>query len=439
VLAIENALGVKYLAGAPEDHTGRLFDSLHGYPAETPARTFSRSRLEGMFRAAGLDPTFYAAFPDYKITRTVLGEFPQTTRSLLHRIPQFPSPDWVASVPRPIDEGALWRTLVQADLEHETGNSFLVLAGNQGASPASLWPEEVAAKFYSIGRRAAYTMQTVVRREGGTVRFHREPIRRGTDTEHAITVVGGEHAFEPGEDLVSYIAGNPDADIAGLMARWVEMLVAHEPDERGLRPLDLVPHNLVISPSGELRIIDLELLAPVEIGRIVRRGVLWMGHHVARTSPRDRWPGLETVQDLVAALGALIGLDADGKWINDALIEESETQFDVIGAHEEQVRALFVQRLDTMPLARRLDVAALTAAEAHDTAKRDLERRLQALEAEFAAYRDASARSLADSEERRRAVEHGLAQLEATRAVRLARRARRELSRLRAAIPLGGR
>ncbi len=41
LVAIENRIGVKYLSGAPEDHSNRPFDSLEGYPNGSLARTFS--------------------------------------------------------------------------------------------------------------------------------------------------------------------------------------------------------------------------------------------------------------------------------------------------------------------------------------------------------------------------------------------------------------
>src|SRR5690606_20406331 len=74
VLAIENPLGVKYLAGAVEDHTNRPFDSLEGYLLESPARTFTRRTLDAMLRTAGLAPSFYSAFPDYKLPRVVMAD-----------------------------------------------------------------------------------------------------------------------------------------------------------------------------------------------------------------------------------------------------------------------------------------------------------------------------------------------------------------------------
>ena len=99
VLAIENRLGVKYLVGSPEDHTNRVFDSIEGYPRGGKARTFTRRELESLMRASGLDPVTRVAFPDYKLPRVVFGDLPDRTRSLLHRIPEFPSPDWRAKRP----------------------------------------------------------------------------------------------------------------------------------------------------------------------------------------------------------------------------------------------------------------------------------------------------------------------------------------------------
>ena len=68
----------------------------------------------------------------------LFGELTDRTGSLLHRIPEFPSPDWRAQRPRLADERTVWRTLVDAGLETEYGNSFLVLAGRD--APSALWP-----------------------------------------------------------------------------------------------------------------------------------------------------------------------------------------------------------------------------------------------------------------------------------------------------------
>lgn len=365
VLAIENQLGVKYLSGAPEDHSSRVFDSLEGYPAGSPARTFSRRQLGELLADAGLDPTFRVAFPDYKMTRAVLGEFPAEVRSLLHRIPQFPSPDWAAVRPPLADERSFWRTLVEAGLEMETGNSFVVLAGN--GAPSRLWPADAAAVFYSTGRRARLAAQTVVRVEGESVRFDRQPlVPRATRPADRFVIAASDHAYEAGEDLLDHIAMRPDADLVELLTQWQGKIDERlSGDDAGT--LDVVPHNLVVDEDGKLRVIDVELVGSVPREQIVRRGVYWLAHHLARISPAGRWGEAVTVGDLAVVLGGSAGLPADGSWLDTAVREELAVQLEVQNGpmlgmtvqewtqkFEDDLRADLSSKLVDMPLGDRL-------------------------------------------------------------------------------------
>ena len=56
VCAIENQLGVKYLAGAPEDHVGIPFEGVDDYPHDARCRTFPR-RARGDVPGGGLART----------------------------------------------------------------------------------------------------------------------------------------------------------------------------------------------------------------------------------------------------------------------------------------------------------------------------------------------------------------------------------------------
>ena len=108
ILGIENPLGVKYLCGAPEDHSGRPFDSVEGYGRPGPARTFSRSVLESMVRAAGLSPSTFGLFPDYKLARLAFSDrLLEFEPQLAVQIPHFPSPDWAVFAPRVANEAAM--------------------------------------------------------------------------------------------------------------------------------------------------------------------------------------------------------------------------------------------------------------------------------------------------------------------------------------------
>ena len=76
VIAIENRLGLKYFAGCREDHTGKYFDGIEGYPDESaPARTFSRAGLEQIFADCGVrEYHFYYPYPDYKFMTTLYSD-----------------------------------------------------------------------------------------------------------------------------------------------------------------------------------------------------------------------------------------------------------------------------------------------------------------------------------------------------------------------------
>ncbi len=74
-IAIENKFGMKYWSGAREDHTGRLFDSIEGYPNDKGIQTFGKNELEKLILSTGfrcLD--FYYPMPDYKLPKIVYSD-----------------------------------------------------------------------------------------------------------------------------------------------------------------------------------------------------------------------------------------------------------------------------------------------------------------------------------------------------------------------------
>lgn len=68
LLAIENKLGIKYLAGGKEDHYANLFSSIENYPEYNGIRTFTKNELILLLKSAGYKHIdFYYPFPDYKL------------------------------------------------------------------------------------------------------------------------------------------------------------------------------------------------------------------------------------------------------------------------------------------------------------------------------------------------------------------------------------
>lgn len=330
-LAIENRLGVKYLAGAPEDHTDRVFDSVEGYPRGGNAHTFNRRELESLMASVGLTPTTLMAFPDYKMTRAVFGQFPQACRSLLHRIPRFPSPDWASPRPRLIDERLLWRELVDAGMEMEFANSFLVLAA-KGDGP-SLWPEGRAGAFYTTDRVPSLNVATTIEITDETVQFRRTALRPdavdATKDPSQPRIVESVQPFRPGSDLTEILAAGGIDAWRGLVDDWLRLLdaaLADDPESA----IDVVPHNLVVGDDGDVHVIDVELsFPPISRDRLIRRGVFYLAERVAPLAPPERWAPARTVGDVMRALGEPAGLPADGSWIEQTVVEEAELQRNV--------------------------------------------------------------------------------------------------------------
>lgn len=131
VIAIENRLGMKYWAGCTEDHVGRYFEGLMGYPDTSGVKTFSRGELLQIIQKAGSFKTkFYYPFPDYKFPLAIYsdrylpkkgelkGNFSNFDRA---RIQLF-------------DEAKVYDTLVENGLFPEFSNSFLLLVEKEESS-----------------------------------------------------------------------------------------------------------------------------------------------------------------------------------------------------------------------------------------------------------------------------------------------------------------
>lgn len=76
LIAIENRLGLKYFCGAPEDHTGRLFDGINNYPDYNGVKTFSKSELTDLLKECGfINNRFYYPYPDYKLPNEIFTDY----------------------------------------------------------------------------------------------------------------------------------------------------------------------------------------------------------------------------------------------------------------------------------------------------------------------------------------------------------------------------
>lgn len=76
ILAIENKFGLKYWAGAREDHTRGFFEGLEGYPNSSGIATFGKNELTDLLQRVGFHSLeYYYPVPDYKMPKTVYSQY----------------------------------------------------------------------------------------------------------------------------------------------------------------------------------------------------------------------------------------------------------------------------------------------------------------------------------------------------------------------------
>ena len=123
IIAIENKYGIKYWAGAREDHTGKLMDGIMGYPEVERVRTFSKEGLEDLLRKAGMKSyEFYYPLPDYKMPTEIYSqnylpkEYPFATNS----------PNYDRDRYSFFDEGMVMDELIREGKFEMFANSYLI-------------------------------------------------------------------------------------------------------------------------------------------------------------------------------------------------------------------------------------------------------------------------------------------------------------------------
>jgi SAM-dependent methyltransferase len=330
VVALQNPLGVKYLSGAADDHTRRPFDSLEGYQLDSPARTFPRATLERLLREAGFTTEVLAAFPDHTLPRVVMSDaLFSSSGQLAENLPRFPSPDRVVSRLKLADEQRTWGTLVQAGIAEHFANSFLVLAG-KGSGP-SLWPDTRQAVLFNSERQPEFTVRAEVRGRAGELHIARFPLYPDgprsdhPDIRHAPAAT---EPVVPGRELLLVLLDEPEHR-PELLRRWAALV----PD-REWAPVDLVPHNVVLTEDDELVAIDQEWsIRGFDRDLLLLRGLLLSAVQMVSRARPDRLPPGGTIAEFVAEMGAEIGLQVDGALFDRLVEHESAFQAAVNTTH----------------------------------------------------------------------------------------------------------
>ena len=308
VLAIENQLGLKYFAGAPEDHIGLPMYGLEGRYEKTQPRTYGRKVLSELLAQAGLPAmAFLAPFPDYKLPISILGEKSSEYQDFdgaafawqsAKRDPQLPS--LLGFAPERV-----WPEVFRNGLGLELANSFLIMASSQ---PTLLPDRSVLAWHYSAGRAPQYC---------------REAIFTGTDTnkisvayrmlypERSADRTSGTWVRFECPETVRYTSGRLLSEVfiqavsrdgwsiddaAGFVRQYIESVetllqaegivetISSATDTLPGKYWDVIAQNIILCDNGLPVMIDNEwtLNTDVEFGHCVLRSLLLLMATVTR-------------------------------------------------------------------------------------------------------------------------------------------------------------
>ncbi|WP_411902043.1 class I SAM-dependent methyltransferase [Methylorubrum thiocyanatum] len=165
IIAIENQLGLKYFAGALEDHLSKRMVGLHNHYPNPGVRTWGLGELDGYIKSSGFPLTHYAyPFPDYKFPRLLLRQKSLNEGQIINTtalIRQVLSGDMQIDPSRmQFAQECVHEAAQRNGLTAELSNSFLILASENPDVMERISNDSIAAEFYSTNRQKIYCKST---------------------------------------------------------------------------------------------------------------------------------------------------------------------------------------------------------------------------------------------------------------------------------------
>lgn len=166
IIAIENKLGLKYWAGCKEDHVGRYFESIEGYPNTYGVKTFSKKELEEIVKSSGFNNyKFYYPYPDYKLPTSIYSDdYLPKKGELNNNIRNFDAERMIL-----FDESKTYNSILREGLFHIYSNSYLVFL-EKGESSC----KNIIYSRYSNERDDLFKIRTSIMQDSNGNRFVRK-------------------------------------------------------------------------------------------------------------------------------------------------------------------------------------------------------------------------------------------------------------------------
>ena len=309
ILAIENQLGLKYFAGAPEDHIGRPMVGIEGRYGTLGAQTYGCSVLKDLLGRAGFSAQqFLAPFPDYKFPVSIVTEAGFSTNGFdpAPLASQCAGRDKQLPLYCNFSLELAWPEVIKNSLGMDLANSFLIVSS---VEPSDVLPQQDLAYHYSVDRIPPFCKETrFVRGDRGEVLVRYRRIESGPRDNETMVNSSIRLSCRGSQE---YVSGKPLSqafmrivtddgwrfdDVGQFVLRYllvINTLSGHAgihdcvkslPEMLPGEFIDAIPQNIIVRPEGECSLIDQEwqLAHPIEVGYLLFRSLLSLMSAVPR-------------------------------------------------------------------------------------------------------------------------------------------------------------
>lgn len=305
-VAIENQFGLKYFAGANEDHLNVPMYGIEGRYEKNQPETFGKEALSRLMSTAGFQfVEFMAPFPDYKFPTSIITESgftdPTFDASALAWQSALNDPQLPKYLSFSIE--LAWPKIFENRLGLELSNSFLICA-----SPEKSARDNILAYHYTADRKAPYCKELIIQRDddnGISVNFKKLCKHSNEETSNNGVInfkCPEKQSYIHGKllslELISILKKDDWAieQVSDFVKRYLSIVsqITNTPipnegiiDKNTSIPnwcFDLIPQNILITDDGTPKAIDVEwyLSKPMPIGYLLFRAIINIMNKISR-------------------------------------------------------------------------------------------------------------------------------------------------------------
>ncbi len=297
IIAIENQIGLKYFAGAAEDHIGKVMYGIENRYKNNQVKTFGRVVIEKLLKSAEFSNiNFLAPYPDYKLPISIVTEFGFSSSAFnasnlasesVNHDPQMPKDNYFSME-------LAYKVLFSNNLGIDIANSFLIVASSQSNKSID---SKILAYHYSTDRFEQYCKESKFIEENNKINVIYKSLNTKANYDDSSKIV-----FNLPKSA-NYVYGNSLAnkffqilqknnwdylEVAIFMKSYLEILNKFDDyptfyeDKINLKNkipgkfFDCIPQNLIQNNKGTYTIIDEEWTykSDIEQGYLIFRSLI---------------------------------------------------------------------------------------------------------------------------------------------------------------------